>query len=304
VALPTGSPSPPRPPRVHVTTVMQLPAGVSRAVAAPVAGRLLVLGGLRRGDVTTDQVWSVDLTTRTTTVAGHLAVAVHDACGVVLHDKVFVFGGGAAQTVATVQEFSNGHARVVGALPQPRSDSSCTQIGGTGYVVGGFDGHAMTRDVLATSDGVHFRVVARLRVGVRYPAVTAVGDRYLVVAGGALATTEGTASGAQTSDVQRVDTVTGHVAVVSRLPHPLAHATGVTVDNKAVVVGGRRHAAAIADVQWVEPTIPLVSPLGSLPTALSDAAAAVVGGTSYVIGGETSGPAAPIATVFALRLVV
>jgi len=282
---------------------MHLPAGVSRAVVVPVAGRLLVLGGLRAGDVTTDQVWSVDVSAHATTVAGHLALAVHDACGVVLRGKAFVFGGGAAQTVAAVQEFSSGHARVVGALPQPRSDSSCAQIGATGYVVGGFDGHTMTRDVLATTDGVHFRVVARLPVGVRYPAVTAVGDRYLVVAGGALATTEGTANGPQTSDVQRVDTVTGNVVIATHLSHALAHATGIDVDGKSVVVGGRLHATATAGVQWVEPTIPLVLRLGSLPTALSDAAAVTLGGTSYVVGGETTGPAAPVATVLALRLV-
>jgi N-acetylneuraminic acid mutarotase len=281
---------------------MHLPAGVSRTVVVPVAGRLLVLGGLRTGDVTTDQVWSVDVAKHATTVAGHLAVAVHDACGAVLHGNAFVFGGGAATTVATVQEFASGHARIVGALPQPRSDSSCAQIGSTGYVVGGFDGHTMIRDVLATTDGVHFRVVARLRVGVRYPAVTAVGDRYLVVAGGALATTEGTATGPQISEVQRVDTVTGHVAVVAQLPHQLAHATGVDVDGTPVVVGGRMHTVATADVEWVEPTIPLVRQVGSLPTALSDAAAATMDGTTYVVGGETSGPGAPIATVLALRL--
>ena len=245
-----------------------------------------MLGGLAPGDSSTSRVWSVDVHRRTTTAAGHLAVAVHDASGAVLHGHVFVFGGGAATTVATVQEWNAGVAHVVGSLPQPRSDSSSAVIGSTAYVVGGFDGQHMDRDVVATTDGVHFRVVARLRAGVRYAAVAAVGHD-LFVGGGALATTEGTASGPTTSDVQRVDTLTGRVDVVAKLPHQIAHAVGVVADGMPCVAGGRTSAGAASSVYSVTPNVTI---LGRLPRAISDAGAAVIGSTTYVVGGEKSGP--------------
>jgi hypothetical protein len=283
--------------RLQVSTLLHLPVGVSRAVVVAVGGRLLVLGGLAPGDSTTARVWSVDVSRRTTTTAGHLAMPVHDASGAVLHGHVFVFGGGAATSVATVQEYSGGASHVVGALPQPRSDSSATVIGNTAYVVGGFDGQRMTRDVLATSDGVHFHAVAKLRVGVRYPAVVADGADLLVV-GGALATTEGTVNGAQTTDIQQIDPRTGRVQVIGHVASALAHAFGLTVDGVPCFAGGRIAGTAARSI-WA---LPQLRQLGRLPQAVSDAAAAVVGATTYVVGGETSGPGAPASSVVALRL--
>jgi len=283
--------------RLRVSTVLHLPVGVSRAVVVALGGRLLVLGGLAPGDSTTARVWSVEVSRRTTTSAGHLATAVHDASGAVLGGHVFVFGGGAATTVATVQEYSGGASHVVGALPQPRSDSSATVIGGTAYVVGGFDGRRMTRDVLATTDGMHFHAVAKLLVGVRYPAVVADGADLLVV-GGALATTEGTVNGAQTTDIQQVDPRTGHVTVIGHVADPLAHAFGLTVDGVPCFAGGRVAGGAVRGI-WALPHLRL---LGRLPQAVSDAAAAVIGATTYVIGGEAAGPGEPVSSVVALRL--
>lgn len=276
--------------------------GVSRAVVvADTSGHLLVLGGLTPGDSTTARVWSIDTTSRSVRAAGHLAVAVHDASGAVLGGHAFVFGGGSATSVATVQEYDGGHGRVVGALPEARSDSAAAMIGSTAYVVGGFDGHAMDRDVLATTDGRHFRVVAKLRIGVRYPAVAVMADRFLVVAGGALATTEGTANGAQTSAVQVVDVTSGRVNVSAHLPEAMAHATGVTLQGSPLVIGGRHGAQAVRGIASVL-LLSAVRSVGSLPQGLSDSGVAVVGNAAYVVGGETTGPGAPTSAVLVLRL--
>lgn len=294
---PTAAGSSPRAlPRVTARTLLHLPVGVSRAVAVMAGGRLVALGGLAPGDSSTSRIWSIDPTTRSVRRAGSLALAVHDASGATLDGHVFVFGGGAARTVATVQEWDGRRTAVVGSLPRPRSDSAAVTIGNTAYVVGGFDGTRMDRDVLATSDGRHFRPIARLRVGVRYAAVSAVGTRYLVVAGGALATTEGTAAGPVTDDVQLVDVVSGAVRVIAHLPRPLAHAVGCDVGSLPVLVGGRRSGRALRDVLMT----PALRAVGTLPIALSDGACVSAGGTAYVVGGETAGPGAPVASVVAL----
>jgi hypothetical protein len=286
--------------QVRVSAVMRLSQGVSRAVVVPDGSRLLVLGGLAPGDSTTGRVVSVDLGARTAHGAGSLSTAVHDACGAVVGGHPVVFGGGAAATTATVQQWQPPRSRVVGQLPAPRSDSSCASLGGTAYVAGGFDGRGMTRQVLSTMDGRNFRVVAQLRQGVRYAAVAAVGQ-WLLVVGGALATTEGTANGAQSDLIQRVDLHTGRVAVIGHLTHALAHATGATVGGHVLVIGGRHGSVATTDILSVDPTTGAVLRVGRLPQALSDAAVANAGGTAFVVGGETSGPGAPVATVTAVR---
>ena len=260
---------------------------------------MLVLGGLAPGDSTTGRVWSLDVAARTARTSGSLATPVHDACGAVLGGHAFVFGGGSSTTVSAVQERGSGSSRVVAHLPEARSDSSSAVLNGTAYVVGGFDGHRMVTDVLATTDGLHFRVLAHLRQGVRYAAVAAAGH-WLFVVGGALATTEGTASGAQSDLIQRVDVQTGRVAIAGHLPRPIAHATAVTLDGNVLVIGGRHGTTATRDITLVSPT-GSTRVVGALPRALSDAAVTVVSHTAYVIGGETSGPGAPVDSVTTLR---
>ena len=273
---------------------------MSRAVAVADGARVLVLGGLAPGDSTTGRVWALDVANRTAHAAGALATPVHDACGAFVSGKPFVFGGGAATTVSAVQQWQSTTSRRVAALPQPRSDSSCAVLAGTAYVAGGFDGHHMVTGVLATTDGLHFRVVAHLRQGVRYAAVAATGH-WLFVVGGALATTEGTANGAQSDLIQRVDLRTGRVDVAGHLSGPLAHATAVTLGGDVLVVGGRHGTTASRDILLVSANGSQRT-VGVLPHALSDAAVAVVGDMAVVVGGETSGPGAPSDMVTSLRL--
>ena len=284
-----------------VKTATHLPLGISRTVVLVSGTHLLALGGLAAGDTTTGRIWSIDTTTLAAHQVGTLATAVHDASGAELGGNAVVFGGGSASTVAVVQAWNGRRTSAVGSLPQPRSDSAATTVGATAFVVGGFTGHGMARDVLATTDGKTFRAVGRLRIGVRYPAVAAVG-RYIYVVGGELATTEGTLAGGQTDAVQRIDRETGQVQVIGHLGRGLGHATAFALGNRLFVAGGRHGAAATADIIEVDLHNGGSHRVGRLPRPMSDAAAAVMGSIGWLVGGETSGPAAPVDTVLTVRL--
>ncbi|MDQ1704326.1 MAG: hypothetical protein QOF18_692 [Frankiaceae bacterium] len=297
----SSAPNVPAVTRVHARAVAQLPVGVSRTVALRRGSRLVVLGGLAPGDVTTSRILAFDLATRRTTTVGSLHEAVHDASGALLNGRAIVFGGGAAQEVSDVQAWSAGTSQVVGSLPTGRSDSASAVVNGTAYVVGGFDGSGLTRDILATRDGQSFRVVGRLPLGVRYPAVAAAGG-FVWVIGGQLATTVSTSAGAQTDDIQRFDPRTGRTSVVAHLPNSLGHAMAFSLAGQLFVAGGRHLTTASARIWRIDARTGRASGAGRLPFAYSDAATVVVGATVMLIGGETSGPLAPIRTIVQLTL--
>ena len=118
---------------------------------------------------------ALDPVTGATRPAGRLAEATHDAAGVALGGRMFVLGGGTASSAPTIQAFSPGtQAAVVGRLSRARSDSNGVSAGPIGYVVGGYDGTIVDPQVLATTDGQHFRAAARLPVPVRYAGTAAV----------------------------------------------------------------------------------------------------------------------------------
>ncbi len=257
----------------------ELPAARSREVVLADGHDLLVIGGLEPGVGSTGRVWDVALPAGTTTRLAVLPQVVHDAAGVRLGGDVFVFGGGEAHTIATVQRFDGRATSVVGQLPQPRSDLVAVRIGRTAYVMGGFDGGRELSDVLATSDGVTFRVVAQLAVTVRYPAVAAAGGRIWVFGG--------EHAGSAVRTVQEIDPATGAVRIAAELPAPLAHATAVVLDGHVLVVGGRSAGRVVATVlEWL-PATASTRVAGTLPYGVADAGAAVVDGTGYVVGGET-----------------
>src|SRR5207245_6155066 len=122
-----------------------------RTVAVADNGEILLLGGLVAGDTTTGTVLRFDPASGTTTTAGRLPVAVHDASGALLRGRAVVFGGGAATSVAAVQAWAGSSGSVVGHLRSGRSDSAAALVGPTAYVVGGFDGSGLVRAVEATS---------------------------------------------------------------------------------------------------------------------------------------------------------
>ncbi len=81
------------------------------------------------------------------------------------------------RAVRAVQRFdlTTHTAKIVAQLPRPLSDIASASTPHGVYLVGGYDGQVPRREIYRTSDGVHFHEVARLPVGLRYPAVAALG---------------------------------------------------------------------------------------------------------------------------------
>jgi DNA-binding beta-propeller fold protein YncE len=279
-----------------------LPTATSREVVLPGPGGLMIAGGLTPSGASTDAVTVLDPVTGATRSAGRLAQATHDAAGVTLGGRMFVLGGGTATSVPTVQAFSPGRpAAVVGQLTRARSDSNGVSAGPVGYVVGGYDGTTVDPQVLATTDGQHFRVAARLPVPVRYAGTAAV-DGMIWVFGGQTSASTTTASGSGATDViQRVDPATGAAAVVGHLPQPVQGAAVISLDGRIYVTGGATAQGTSRTVFRFDPATSRVSVAGELPGPTAYAAAAVTSGVGYLIGGEDG--ARPVPTVTTFRLV-
>ncbi|HEV2452142.1 MAG TPA: hypothetical protein VGS62_09460 [Streptosporangiaceae bacterium] len=294
-----------------IPAAYQLPAAISREVVLPdpAASRptLLVAGGLTTRSVSTDAVLLLDPVTGQTSQPAPLAVATHDAAGAVLDSRAVVFGGGSQSSIATVQSAAaHGSWSAVGRLPRLRSDLSAVTVGGRAYLLGGYDGTSYDRSVLATADGTHFTVAAKLPVAVRYPAVAAAGSRIWVFGGQ-------TPAGI-TSVIQQVDTATGKATIVGRLPAPLAHATGFTLGGRVFVAGGQTAPAArrsevsspsaqgttSRDVLEYLPASGGTRVAGQLPVPVANAASAVLGSTAYLLGGDDGGRNVPEVTTFRL----
>ncbi len=274
----------------------QLPAGMSREVIFPDAGGLLIAGGLTPSGASTNTVTSLDPVTGATRQVGRLAQATHDAGGFVVGGRMFVAGGGIDTSVPTIQSFTPGtDATVTGALSHPRSDISGVTAGPAGYLVGGYDGTTVDPRVLGTTDGEHFRVVARLPVPVRYAGTAAMGGLIWVFGGQTTATT------ADATDViQRIDPATGVAAVVGHLPRPVQGATAISLGGRIYVAGGATAAGTSQAVFQFDPATSAVRDAGELPVPVGYAAAAVVGGVGYLIGGEDGTRPVPTVTMFRL----
>ncbi len=266
-----------------------LPAPVSRAVAVADGSGVLIAGGLDANQASSSGVFRLDPSSGLLTRTGTLVAPTHDAAGALIGGRLFVFGGGAQTTVDTVQALpSTGPAMIAGHLPRPRSDLAAIEVGTTVYLVGGYDGHAPTRDVLATTDGTNFRVAARLPVGVRYPAVGAIGDVIYVFGG--------EAAGSPSDAVQAIDTRTGDARVVGHLPEPRTEAAAFSIAGALFVAGGRTPGGPSHDIRRFDPKRGFAA-AGSLPAPVADAAAAVVGNRAYLVGGEAAAAVAGVVIV-------
>ena len=291
--LPTAS----EPLSLQITpAAYQLPSGISREVVLASGGRLLIIGGLDQRSVTTRVVTELNPVTGRAVRAGRLAAASHDAAGALLGGTPYLFGGGVAASLATVQSLrGRGTATVAGRLPGPRSDLSSVTLGGTAYLVGGYDGASYDAAVLATGNGRTFRAVARLPVPVRYAAVAGAG-RDIYVFGGQ--TTAG-----PSRVIQRVNLDTGRATVVGRLPAPVTGATAFTLAGRIFVAGGQAGArpAATRAVLAYDPARHSATRVGALPVPVSNAASAVIGGTAFIVGGSDGNRQVP--AVAQVRLV-
>jgi len=267
----------------------QLPVALSGEAASAVGGRLMVAGGLLADQTSSRLAFRVDPRTGQAIFTGHLAMPVHDAASATLAGRYLVFGGGVAASYAAVQQPSRRGGSVVGSLPAPRSDLAAVQVGRTAYLVGGHGNSGDARTVLATRDGRHFTVVARLPVPVRYPAVAA--------SGGILWIFGGLASSGPVSDVQRVDLASGAARVAARLPRPLTAAAAFVLDGTVYVAGGLTTSgpASRAGSASSQVTTPAVlrfdetrrsfTAVGALPVPVAHAAVAVTGTAAYLLGG-------------------
>lgn len=279
----SASPSTPPPAPTHLTvrrTSLRLPIPVAREAVAPLGGgRFVVAGGLVGGDSSTNRAFVLDTRRGRVSPAPAMPVPVHDTAGIVL-GRPLVVGGGNSSEQDVVQARGPRGWKVVGHLPQPRSDLTAAVVGGHGLVVGGYDGvtPAMAT-VLSSADGVHWRAVGSLPAPVRYAAWT--------VLGGHLWLFGGERSGEEQDAVQEVD-ARGHARVVGHLPVALGHAAAVALGGRILLVGGRTTPDTLTDrMWWFDPATGRFTAAGHLPTPLADAAVAVDGpDRAWLVGGE------------------
>jgi len=280
----------------------QLPAGVAQEAVLPHGPDLLLLGGLNQRSAATASVLRLNPVTGSTTPAGRLAAATPGAAGAVLNGRDYLFGGGyghdpATSLLTTVQQIGT-QGRVTGQLPVPRSGLGAVTIGDTAYLLGGSVWMASSGDVLATTDGRHFRTVARLPVPVRDAAVAALGHQIWVFGGQAAA--------GPVSDIQRVTMPgpgshgTAGAAVVGHLPHPVTGAAGFTLGGTLFVAGGQVSQATSGQVLSYQPGSAAVTVAGRLPVPVAGAGVAVTGDTAYLVGGNDG--VRPVPTVTRIQL--
>jgi len=279
----------------------QLNSPLSRSVVLPGAGQsLVVAGGLETAGASDEGIYDVNAASGAPTQVGDLLAPLHDAAGVVLGGKGYVFGGATTTPLTTVQVLpslgggaqSTAPATMLGPLPQPRADAAAVTIGDVAYVIGGYNGVSADPEVLATSDGSHFSTVAELRVPVRYPAVAALDGRIYIFGGEAVA---GSDAGDPVATVQMIDPSSGQATVVGSLPEPVSGAAAATLGGVVYVAGGETTSsagatpAAIKTVWAWLPSQQRAVVAGHLVVAVAYAGATVIGSQAWLVGGE-SGP--------------
>ena len=248
------------------------------------------MGGVEANQASSSGVFRLDPTTGALTQTGTLALPTHDAAGAVIGGRPFVFGGGAQTVDDAVQSLPlAGPATTTGHLPQPRADLAAVEIGTTVYLVGGYDGNTATRAVLATTDGVTFRVVAQLPIGVRYPAVGAIGNM-IYVFGGESARTPSAA-------VQTIDVRTGSARVVGQLPGPRTQAAAFSIAGTLYLAGGLTPRGPSSDMLRFDANRASFAAAGSLPAPVADAAVTVIANRAYLVGGEAAAPVAGVVII-------
>jgi hypothetical protein len=290
-------PTSPRPGSIAAApAAFELGSPVEREVAVRDGSRILIAGGLDARNASAAGVFSLDPHTGRLRRLGQMPYAFHDAAGAMLGGRLLVFGGGVTTSSDAVQAFdpATDSGSVVGHLPRPLSDLAAASGRGVVYLVGGYDGTTARSEVWSTSDGTSFRLVARLPVGLRYPAVAIAGGR-LVVAGG---TTDGAAA---VAGVYSVDPLTGDVSPLGRLAAPLAHASALALGGLVYVAGGRNAAgSAVGGITRIDPLRGTIARVGSTGRPVADAAAVATGPRSGLLLGGWRG--APVAQVLVLGI--
>ena len=162
---------------------------------------MLLAGGLDAAGQSTSGVFRLNPQSGKLTRLGAVPQPFHDAAGALLGNGLIIFGGGSSQSSSAVQRFDlpSRTGRVIAQLPRALSDLASATVGKAVYLIGGYDGRVPRPEIYRTTDGIRFTLVGRLPVGLRYPAVTAIGSR-IVIAGGI---TTGGPTGRSTSSTRR-----------------------------------------------------------------------------------------------------
>ena len=267
---------------LHTAASFDLRAPVEREVAVAAGGTIVIAGGIDASGTSSPGIFALDPTTHKLTSLGTVPEPFHDAAGAIISGRLFVFGGGAASSSSAVQRFdlTTRASSIVARLPHALSDVSRAVVGGAVYLVGGYDGHVPRREIYRTTDGRHFRLVAMLPIGLRYPAVAALGTN-VVIAGGTAAT-------GASSRVFVFGTQSAHIRSLGDLPSATAGAEAFAWGGRVYVSGGADAAGRIAGtVAAVDPARGSVSTVpGDLP--VRNAATVAIGNRIYVVGGGTS----------------
>src|SRR2546429_2974321 len=269
----------------------RLQAPLSREVVLPRAGAhgLVVLGGLESGASSTDAIELLDTRNGVLSPHGTLLQATHDAAGATLGGRQLVIGGGTTAPARSTQIETGARTSEGGALAGARADAGAVTIGRSVYVVGGYDGSAMDREVVATTDGRAYRNVAALPIPVRYPALAVLGSQIYVFGGLG-------ANGRPSDAVQLVDPAGRTAHVIGRLPRPLDGAAAGVLGGTIYLAGGRTAAGPTKAVYAFQPRGTSLLRAGSLRVGVAFAGAAVSNGRLWIVGGESSGQQ-PIAAV-------
>jgi N-acetylneuraminic acid mutarotase len=267
-----------------------LPTPISAESVVATKHGLLILGGLDSSSNSASGAFLLDASTGELSEAGSLTGPLHDSAATLLGERALVFGGGTETSTDAVQALAapggipapETEAEVVGELPTVRSDLSAVTIGGTAYVLGGYDGSETVASVLATPDGSSFHQVAKLPVPSRYLAVATIGGRIYAFGG---ETVNGSASDA----IQEIDVEAGTARIVGHLAAPISHASAVSMAGSIYVIGGEDVGTPTSRIWRFDPATKSVSGAGRLPEPVSGGAAALVGSSAYLIGGMGNG---------------
>lgn len=311
-----------------VTTMARwhLPNPISRAGAAALpGGRVLLLGGLFASGGSSADVAVLDTANGRLTTAATLPSPTHDAGSATLNGRAFLFGGGQSTPFTLVQGVTlpgsgpgaTATATTTGQLPQARADDEAVTIGGTAFVVGGYNGYNGDAPVLETTNGTTFSTLVTLPVAVRYPAVAASNGNIYVFGGenepGGTTQEYSTPTGSttpppgqQVAVVQQINIRTRTAKVIGSLPHAVQGAAAFVLGGHIFLAGGDSYApgtpASSGSTIWsFDPATVSFSVAGHLAAPVSYSAVAVEGHAAWLIGGERDGSQVASAQRVALR---
>lgn len=168
-------------------------------------------------------------------------------------------------------------------LAEARQEIAGAALGETLYVVGGF---SVDRAALASAESYTlgdeaWQQLPDMPLAVHHPAAAVVDDLLVVIGG----YPDRERNGA-TDAVQIYDPAVGEWRMGAPMPAALGGLAAVTLDGRAVVVGGENMGRSVTDVRAYDPASDTWSDLPSMPTPRDHLAVAVLDGRVHALGGR------------------